>query len=133
LAGKGSGRRRAALDVDHHHRRTPGFDQLPDDIFVSKLSSKQKKHQLDLRVLALKLDKDVAKRRLLTDGRRFLDDTKLRPQIDENWRFIFQEPLCPQQTAKRATDGGSVDLKQKGAAANGGRPKRPGRKEGEVE
>lgn len=63
------------------------------DIFVSKLSSKQKKHQLDLRVLALKLDKEKARQRLLTEGRVFLDDPKMRPQIEENWRFIFQEPL----------------------------------------
>jgi hypothetical protein len=74
------------------------------DIFVSKLSSKQKKHQLDLRVLALELDKDLAKRRLLTDGRAFLDDPKLRPQILENWRFIFQEPLFPED-AKEPTSG----------------------------
>jgi hypothetical protein len=65
------------------------------DIFVSKLSSKQKKHQLDLRVLALKLDKEMARQRLLGDGHIFLDDPKLRPQIEENWRFIFQEPLFP--------------------------------------
>ena len=65
------------------------------DIFVSKLSSKQKKHQQDLRVLALKLDKEEARQRLLTDGRVFLDDPQLRPQIEESWRFIFQEPLFP--------------------------------------
>ena len=63
------------------------------DIFVSKLSSKQEKHQSDLGVLALKLDKEIARHRLFTDGRSFLDDPKLRPQIEENWRFIFQEPL----------------------------------------
>ena len=39
------------------------------DIFVSKLSSKKKKHQDDLRVLALKLDKQIAKHRLVADGR----------------------------------------------------------------
>ena len=60
---------------------------------MSKLSSKKEKHQLDLRVLALKLDRDVARRRLLTDGKAFLDDPKLKPQIEENWRFIFREPL----------------------------------------
>jgi hypothetical protein len=65
------------------------------DIFVSKLSSKQKKHQLDLRVLALKLDKEIARHRLFSDGQAFLDDPKLRPQVEENWRFIFQEPLFP--------------------------------------
>ncbi len=63
------------------------------DIFVSKLSSKKEKHQSDLGVLALKLDKEIARQRLLTDGRAFLDDPKLKPQIEENWRFIFQEPL----------------------------------------
>jgi hypothetical protein len=67
------------------------------DIFVSKLSSRKEKHQLDLRVLALKLDKDRARHRLLTDGRAFLDDPKLRGQIEENWRFIFQEPLSAEQ------------------------------------
>jgi hypothetical protein len=63
------------------------------DIFISKLSSKKEKHQSDLGVLALKLDKEIARQRLLTDGRSFLDDPKLKPQIAENWRFIFQEPL----------------------------------------
>jgi hypothetical protein len=63
------------------------------DIFVSKLSSTKKKHQSDLRVLALKLDMDTARQRLLTDGSAFLSDPKLKPQIEENWRFIFQEPL----------------------------------------
>ena len=72
------------------------------DIFVSKLSSKKEKHQSDLRVLALKLDKDTARHRLLTDGRAFLDDPKLRPQIEENWRFIFQEPLFPEPEAEQA-------------------------------
>jgi hypothetical protein len=72
------------------------------DIFVSKLSSKKQKHQLDLRVLALKLDRDVARRRLLADGKAFLDDPKLRPQIEENWRFIFREPLFPAEPEKRA-------------------------------
>jgi Nucleotidyltransferase of unknown function (DUF6036) len=76
------------------------------DIFVSKLSSKKEKHQLDLRVLALKLDKDTARHRLLTDGRGFLDDPKLRPQIEENWRFIFQEPLFPGPEAAQADEGG---------------------------
>jgi hypothetical protein len=63
------------------------------DIFVSKLSSKKEKHQSDLGVLGLKLDKEVVRHRLLTDGRSFLDDPKQKPQIEENWRFIFQEPL----------------------------------------
>jgi hypothetical protein len=72
---------------------------------VSKLSSKQKRHQLDLRVLALKLDRAAAKQRLLTDGRAFLDDPKLKPQIEENWRFIFQEPLFGKQPAKKRDEG----------------------------
>jgi hypothetical protein len=63
------------------------------DIFVSKLPSREKKHGLDLRVLSLKLDKETARLRLLTDGRALLDDPKLRPQIEEHWRFDFQEPL----------------------------------------
>jgi hypothetical protein len=53
------------------------------DIFVSKLSSKKEKHQSDLGVLALKLDREIARQRLLTDGRSFLDDPKLKPQIEE--------------------------------------------------
>jgi hypothetical protein len=65
------------------------------DIFVSKLSSTKKKHQSDLRVLALALDEETARHRLLTDGKAFLDDPNLRPQILENWRFIFQQPLFP--------------------------------------
>jgi hypothetical protein len=65
------------------------------DIFVSKLSSKLEKHQIDLEVLALKLDKETARQRLVTDGSAFLSDPKLKPQIEENWRFIFQEPLFP--------------------------------------
>jgi Nucleotidyltransferase of unknown function (DUF6036) len=72
------------------------------DIFVSKLSSKKEKHQLDLRVLALKLDQDIARGRLLTDGRAFLDDPGLKPQIEENWQFVFQEPLLRTEPEKRA-------------------------------
>ena len=68
----------------------------PYDIFVSKLSSKQEKHKDDLRVLALKLDKETAKRRLLVDGRAFLDDPRQRPQIESNWQFIYQEPFAPE-------------------------------------
>ena len=63
------------------------------DIFVSKLSSKKEKHQSDLGVLALELNKEIARQRLLRNGRAFLDDPTLRSQIEENWRFIFQEPL----------------------------------------
>jgi hypothetical protein len=79
------------------------------DIFVSKLASKKEKHQLDLRVLALKLDREKARQRLLTDGRVFLDDPKLRPQIEENWRFIFQEPLFPEPEGGRSGAAGKVD------------------------
>ena len=79
------------------------------DIFISKLSSRQVKHQHDLRVLAYKLEKVEARRRLLTDGQAFLDDSKLKPQIEENWRFIFQEPLFAKQPAqKRNEDGRGV-------------------------
>lgn len=79
------------------------------DIFVSKLSSKQKKHQLDVRVLALKLDKDKARQRLLGDGQIFLDDLKLRPQIEENWRFIFQESLFSDAEGEHAGPSGGTD------------------------
>jgi hypothetical protein len=63
------------------------------DIFVRKLSSKQKNHQQDLEALALKLDMGKARRRLLRDGRSFLNDPPLKSRIEENWRFVFQEPL----------------------------------------
>jgi Nucleotidyltransferase of unknown function (DUF6036) len=63
------------------------------DIFVSKLSSVREKHKQDIRVLADILDKQTAQRRLLTDGKVFLDEPKLRRRIEENWRFIYQEPL----------------------------------------
>src|SRR5665213_25946 len=63
------------------------------DIFVSKLSSMREKHKQDIRVLADILDKQTAQRRLLTDGKVFLDEPKLRRRIEENWRFIYQEPL----------------------------------------
>jgi hypothetical protein len=39
--------------------------------------------------------RDKAKRRLLTDGRAFLEDPNLKSRIEENWRFIFQEALFP--------------------------------------
>jgi hypothetical protein len=98
------------------------------DIFVSKLSSKHEKHQLDLRVLALKLDRDTAKHRLLTEGRVFLDDPKLKPQIEENWRFIFQEPLFAERPEERAGEDNQANLKRKGTVPKGGRPKRSGSK-----
>jgi hypothetical protein len=70
------------------------------DIFVSKLSSKQEKHQQDLRVLAPKLDREIARERLLRDGQAFLKESSLRPQIEENWKFIYQEPLFPKPSRK---------------------------------
>ncbi len=85
------------------------------DIFVSKLSSKQKKHQDDLRVLATKLDRNVARTRLMTHGRAFLDDPESRAQVEENWRFIFQEPLVPEE---------AVDTPTK-PPSKGKRPNRP--------
>jgi hypothetical protein len=102
------------------------------DIFISKLSSKKEKHQSDLGVLALKLDKETARHRLLTAGRHFLDDPKLRPQIEENWRFIFQEPLST--NSERRGDSGPRDNRDSpGTARNGGRPKRPRQKRREQE
>lgn len=80
------------------------------DIFVSKLSSKQEKHQQDLRVLAEKLDRNTLRERLLRDGKAFLDDPFSRPQIEANWRFIFQEPLFADQAP--------TPEKQRGAGKN---------------
>jgi Nucleotidyltransferase of unknown function (DUF6036) len=93
------------------------------DIFVSKLSSKKEKHQSDLGVLALKLDKEIARHRLITDGRSFLDDPKLKPQIDENWRFIFQEPLVLEQADHQASDE-RTDAIQKATNQEKSKPKR---------
>lgn len=98
------------------------------DIFVSKLSSRQEKHQLDLRVLAQKLDKSIAKRRLLTDGKAFLDDPELKLQIEENWRFIFQEPLFLKKRAKRAGTGGQSDTPLKEPNSGQDPPTRAGPK-----
>jgi len=78
-------------------------------------------------VLALKLDKDTTRRRLLTDGRAFLDDPNLRPQIEENWRFIFQEPLYAGQPEKAAGEERSVDQHPAETGPDPGRPKRSGR------
>jgi hypothetical protein len=94
------------------------------DIFVGKLSSRKEKHQSDLGVLALELDKEKARQRLLTDGRTFLDDPKLRPQIEENWRFIFQEPLFPEPEGEQAGAGGKVDLGSDEPPPSPGRAKR---------
>jgi uncharacterized nucleotidyltransferase DUF6036 len=65
----------------------------PYDIFVSKLSSKLERHIDDLRVLAKQLDKEKAKNRLMGDGKEFMDDPYLRPQIEQNWHFVFREVL----------------------------------------
>jgi hypothetical protein len=103
------------------------------DIFVSKLSSKKEKHQSDLGVLALRLDQEIARHRLLTDGRAFLDDPRLRPQIEENWRFIFQQPLFPGQPEAQAGPDEAADPIPKQAAPGQSRRKRPpreGREEG---
>jgi hypothetical protein len=94
----------------------------PYDIFVSKLSSKKEKHKDDLRVLALKLDKDTTRRRLFRDGRAFLDDPRQRSQIEANWQFIYQEPLSP-ESSESASDAGSIPTPKPG--------KKRGRKRGE--
>lgn len=66
------------------------------DIFVGKLASKQEKHQDDLRVLAAKLDQQKARERLFAYGKDFLASPYDRPTIEENWRFIYREPLLPE-------------------------------------
>ncbi|MBI3411416.1 MAG: hypothetical protein HY040_24070 [Planctomycetes bacterium] len=66
------------------------------DVFVSKLSSKQERHKDDLRVMAPQLDKAKAKKRLLGDGKAFLENEKERAVIEENWRFVFRQPLFRQ-------------------------------------
>lgn len=70
------------------------------DVFVSKLASKQEKHQDDLRVMAPKLDKEKMKQRLLTDGKAFLENSFDRPTIEANWQFIYREPLFPEASGK---------------------------------
>jgi hypothetical protein len=82
------------------------------DIFVSKLSSKQEKHKQDLRVLAVNLNKNDIKRRLLGDGKPFLDNSYLRPQIEENWRFVFQEPFGS-EASEEAPPSQSDETKKK--------------------
>jgi hypothetical protein len=86
----------------------------PYDIFVSKLSSRQEKHKQDLRVLAKKLEPETAKQRLLSDGKAFVDDPDLRPQIEENWRFIYQEPLFPEgiEGKARTSNNMTKDVKK---------------------
>jgi len=81
------------------------------DIFVSKLSSKREKHKQDIRVLARILDKQTARQRLLADGRVFLDEPSIRPQIEENWRFIYQEPLPLKPTEEGRKSGGGASKK----------------------
>ena len=103
------------------------------DIFVSKLSSKHEKHQLDLQVLAQKLDKSIARRRLVTDGKTFLDDPALKLQIEENWRFIFQEPLFPTKREKKTGTGGQVDREREELNSDQVRPKRAGPKKRKTE
>ena len=53
-------------------------------------------------VLAQKLDKRIAKRRLLTDGKIFLDNPDTKPRIEENWRFLFQESLFPKKKGEKS-------------------------------
>lgn len=65
----------------------------PYDIFVSKLSSKKEKHRDDLCALSSRLDKELIRKRLLSDGKQFLDNQFEKPTIVENWKFVFQEPL----------------------------------------
>jgi hypothetical protein len=94
------------------------------DIFVSKLSSKQEKHQSDLGVLALKLNKEIARHRMFTEGRSFLDDPKLRLQIEENWRFIFQEPLIMEEAASSASKARRTRGNPQGTTPGEVRPER---------
>jgi hypothetical protein len=63
------------------------------DVFVSKLSSSQEKHLDDLRVMAPKLDKEKLRRRLMEDGKPFLENAHDRPKIEANWLFLYREPL----------------------------------------
>jgi len=88
------------------------------DVFVSKLSSKREKHKQDLRVLARALDRRTAARRLFQDGKAFLDDDVIRRQIEENWRFIYQEPF-PLPTTDDAQRAG------KKGAKKGAKPRKP--------
>jgi len=63
-----------------------------------------------LRVLAANLNKDDIKRRLLGDGKFFL--ASLRPQIEENWRFVFQEPFGS-EASEEAPPSQSDETKKK--------------------
>jgi hypothetical protein len=77
--------------------------------------------------LALKLDKEIARSRLLSDGRTFLDDPGLRPQIEENWRFIFQEPLVVDEAVSPVGQKRPVG-RQKETAPAASAPKRSRKK-----
>ncbi|MFL5242395.1 MAG: DUF6036 family nucleotidyltransferase [Gemmataceae bacterium] len=70
------------------------------DIFISKLSSKLQKHKDDVRVLAMKLDKNIAKKRLFDYGQGFLSDPRIRKAILENWQFLLHELLVLEEPAK---------------------------------
>jgi Nucleotidyltransferase of unknown function (DUF6036) len=89
------------------------------DIFVSKLSSNQEKHKDDLRVMAPKLDRLTAKRRLKGDGKAFLESPAERATIEENWRFIYRQPLF-----SRSRPTGSSGMTPEGEMV----PKKKGRK-----
>ncbi len=94
------------------------------DILVSKLSSKQEKHKDDLRVLAGKLDKEMARRRLFDAGKAFLDDPRQRPQIEANWQFIYQEPLIPASEVELAPRKRKPRTTRRGKKRDGTRPKK---------
>lgn len=94
------------------------------DIFVSKLSSKQEKHKDDLRVLAPKLDKETARRRLFDAGRAFLTDSQQRPQIEANWQFIYQEPLVAASAGGSATRESKPRTLKRGKKRGGTRRKK---------
>jgi hypothetical protein len=91
----------------------------PCDIFVSTLSNKKDKHIQDLRVMAKKLGPETVRQRLLGDGKAFVEDAYLRPQIEANWQFIFQEALFPE-----TGEGGEP---KSGPAPSGPSEKRKGR------
>jgi hypothetical protein len=97
----------------------------PADIFVSKLSSKQEKHIQDLRVMAKALDKTSLRRRLLEDGRAFVEDPYMKGQIETNWQFIFQEALFPKSGGESAiTSPSPVKLPKAKKSRNAERKKK---------
>jgi hypothetical protein len=99
----------------------------PADIFVSKLSSRQEKHIQDLRVMAKELDKTSLRRRLLENGRAFVEDPYMRGQIEANWQFIFQEALFPKSggESERTSPLPAKPAKAKKSRSPGGKKKRP--------